>query len=104
MRPVVAGEDETRRQILIYSLLLVLASFAPLGLGIAGWAYLAVAVVFGTVFLERAVKLYRHRQGDLARRAAARLFTYSILYLFFIFAALLVERLFALPRFAGVFA
>jgi protoheme IX farnesyltransferase len=63
-----------------------------------------VAVVFGTVFLERAVKLYRHREGDLARRAAARLFGYSILYLFVIFAALLVERLLALPRFAGVFA
>jgi protoheme IX farnesyltransferase len=104
MLPVVAGEDETRRQILIYSVLLVLASFAPLGLGIAGWSYLAAAAVFGTVFLERAVRLYRHREGDPARRAAARLFGYSILYLFAIFAALLVERLLALPRFAGVFA
>jgi protoheme IX farnesyltransferase len=104
MLPVVAGERETRRQILAYSLLLVLTSFTPLGVGIAGWTYSAAAALLGAVFLERAVRLYRHREGDLARRSAAGLFGYSILYLFALFAALLIEHVFALPRVAGVFA
>jgi heme o synthase len=99
MLPVTAGEGETRRQILIYSILLVLSSAAPLFLGIAGWIYLLAALALGAVFLERAGQTYRRRQGEAARKAAASLFGFSILYLFALFAALGLERLLALPLF-----
>jgi protoheme IX farnesyltransferase len=102
MLPVTAGEGETRRQILIYSLLLVLSSFAPLLLGIAGWIYLTASLVLGVLFLERAWHTFRYRQGERARKSAALLFGFSILYLSAIFAALVVEHLFALPLFPSL--
>ena len=99
MLPVTAGEGETRRQILIYSVLLVLSSTAPLILGVAGWIYLIAALGLGAIFLERAWRTYRHRQGGAAREAAASLFGFSILYLFVLFAAVGVEQLLSLPLF-----
>jgi heme o synthase len=102
MLPVTAGEGETRRQILFYSVLLVLSSLAPLLLGIAGWIYLIASLALGARFLERAWRTYRHRQGERARKSAASLFAFSILYLFALFAALVVERLFALSVFPSL--
>lgn len=102
MLPVTAGEGETRRQILIYSVLLVLSSFVPLFLGIAGWIYLTVSVVLGALFIERAWQTFRHRQGEHARKSAASLFGSSILYLSAIFGALVMERLLALPVFPAM--
>jgi protoheme IX farnesyltransferase len=88
MLPVVAGKAKTRQQILIYTLLLVPLSFAPPVLGMAGILYSAAAAVMGAGFLLLAVQVRRER-GD---RAARRLFLFSILYLFVLFAALIVER------------
>ncbi len=88
MLPVVAGKAKTRQQILIYALLLVPLSFAPPVLGMAGIVYSAAAAVMGAGFLLLAVQVRRER-GD---RAARRLFLFSILYLFVLFAALIVER------------
>ncbi|MGH6927481.1 MAG: heme o synthase [Dongiaceae bacterium] len=88
MLPVVAGKAETRRQILIYTSLLVPLSFAPLVLGMAGMAYAAVVSVMGACFLLLAVRVLRERGG----RAARRMFRFSILYLFVLFAALIIER------------
>jgi protoheme IX farnesyltransferase len=93
MLPVVAGADETRRQILLYSIILVPLTFLPPLLGSAGWLYAGVAVVLGTVFLAHAATVYRRRRGVVAKRAAKRLFVYSILYLFMIFALIIAERL-----------
>ena len=93
MLPVVAGKTETRRQILIYTSLLVPLSFAPLVLGTAGMAYGTVAAVMGAAFLLLAVRVLRERGG----RAARYMFRFSIVYLFVLFAALMVEHtLFAL--------
>jgi len=89
MLPVVAGEAETRRQILIYSLLLVPVALAPWGLGFAGPLYLAVAVLCSAVFTFAAVALWR--RADSA--AAKRMFALSIPYLFLLFASLIGERL-----------
>ncbi len=88
MLPVVAGEAKTKQQILIYSLLLVPLSFAPAVLGMAGIAYSAAAAVMGAYFLLLAVRV-RREPGE---RAARRMFRFSILYLFVLFAALIVER------------
>jgi protoheme IX farnesyltransferase len=88
MLPVVAGKGETRRQILIYTSLLVPLSFAPLVLGTAGLAYGAVVAAMGAGFLLLAVRVLRERGG----RAARHMFRFSILYLFVLFAALMIEH------------
>jgi len=92
MLPVVSGGDETRRQILIYSLLLVPMAISPAFIGLGGPLYLAASVVLGVVFLALAWVVYRVREGRAADTAARRLFTFSILYLFLLFAVLLGEH------------
>jgi protoheme IX farnesyltransferase len=90
MMPVIAGRAATTRQILVYALLLVPTSLLPCAFGFAGPLYGAIAVVSGTVFILRALRLRRSREAD--RRAAYGLFMYSISYLFLLFAALLVDH------------
>ncbi|HMM13266.1 MAG TPA: heme o synthase [Parvibaculum sp.] len=103
MLPVVAGEAETRRQILIYSALLVPVTLAPGFLGFAGIFYTAFAAVLGALFLVFAFRVFRTR-ADTAEekktqdKAAKQLFAYSILYLFLVFSTLLVEQGFGLAR------
>jgi len=106
MMPNVAGAKSTRRQILIYSLLLVPLCVAPAFTGLGGKAYLAVSVLGGAGFLGLAWRLFRSRAGDapgerkdglydvkLEARTARNLFAYSILYLTLLFATLLTEHL-----------
>jgi heme o synthase len=88
MLPVVAGKAETKRQILIYTFLLVLVSFAPLVLGIAGIGYGVTAAGMGAYFLLLAVRVL----GERGAGAARLMFRFSILYLFVLFAALVIER------------
>jgi heme o synthase len=90
MLPVVAGRAATTRQILIYSVLLVLASALPWVLGFGGTVYGAIAVICGSLFLLLAHRL--NRSGSADRRGARRLFVFSILYLFVLFAALLIDH------------
>jgi protoheme IX farnesyltransferase len=87
MLPVIAGRTATTRQILIYSILLVSASILPWAFGIAGAIYGVAAVAFGGIFVRLAWRLRKSAQND--RRAAQRLFAFSIFYLFVLFAALL---------------
>jgi heme o synthase len=95
MLPVVAGADETRRQILLYSVLFVAMTVAPFATGLAGLAYLATAVVSGAVFMALAINVYRVREGAVADRVAKRLFLFSILHLFGLFAVMLAEHVVA---------
>jgi len=90
MLPVVAGRAATTRQILIYSGLLALASELPWVLGFAGTVYGVIAAICGALFLLLALQLNRSIEAD--RRAAHRLFVFSIFYLFALFAALLVDH------------
>ena len=90
MLPVVAGRAATTRQILIYSGLLALASELPWVLGFTGTIYGAIAAICGALFLLLAFQLNRRIEAD--RRTAHRLFVFSILYLFVLFAALLVDH------------
>lgn len=91
MLPVVAGLAETRRQILIYSVLLVPLAVAPYFVGLAGVTYLTFSLVLGAIFLWLAVKVYRTTEGREADKVAKQLFWFSILYLYLLFAVLLVE-------------
>jgi protoheme IX farnesyltransferase len=93
MLPVVAGPDETRRQILLYSLVLTPLAVAPYFVGLGGIIYLATSVALGLVFLYFAWKVWRVRDGREADHAAKRLFTFSIFYLFLLFAVILGEHL-----------
>ena len=90
MMPNVAGDESTRTQILIYSVLLAGIGLLPWALGYAGPAFAVAAVLLGAEFVRRAALLWRHRDAD-NHRAAKRLFGYSILYLFGLFGVRLVE-------------
>ncbi len=90
MLPVVAGEVVTRRHILLYTLLLVPVAIAPWPLGFAGALYGVTSVVTGAIMLWLAWQVFRERRPD--ERACRNLFAFSILYLFLLFAVLLVER------------
>jgi heme o synthase len=90
MLPVVAGRAATTRQILIYSLLLAPTSVIPWALGFAGRLYGLTAVVSSAIFVLLAFRLHMSLEAD--RRAAHRLFVFSISYLFLLFAALLADH------------
>jgi len=91
MLPVVAGPDATRLQILLYTIVLVAVAFAPWPLGYFDAVYGATSLVLGAGMLVLAVNVYRRREGKAALRATRKLFTFSILYLFALFAVLLLE-------------
>jgi protoheme IX farnesyltransferase len=91
MLPVVAGRAATARQILIYSVVLVPISLMPWALGFADIVYGAVALTSGVLFVVLAWQLRAANEAN--RRAARRLFAFSILYLFMLFAALLASNI-----------
>ena len=88
MLPVVRGDDETRRQIILYSILLVALTLVLSPFGMMGPLYFVSAVILGGLFIADAVRLWR----DADRPAARRLYLYSILYLFALFTAMAVDR------------
>lgn len=98
MLPVTAGARETRRQVVIYTALLVPLSLAPWLVGFSSPAYAAFAAVLGVMFLRHAIAVLRDSQDEagrsLTRDAPARAcFRFSLSYLFILFAALAVDRL-----------
>ncbi len=94
MLPVTAGAAETRRQILLYTVALLPLSVAPWVLGVVGYIYLSGAMILGLIFLAGAIAVWREgRRPDSGHVAARRLFGFSILYLFILFALLMVDRM-----------
>lgn len=93
MLPNVAGEDRTRLEILVYSLLLAPVGVLPYLIGFASPFYGAVSILLGLAIVYSAIEVFRRRDGDAARRAAMRLFASSVLYLFLLFMVLVIERL-----------
>ncbi|WP_294646437.1 heme o synthase [uncultured Aureimonas sp.] len=91
MLPNVAGERSTRRHIFAYSLILAPIGVVPAVMGFASLAYGVVAAVLGLNFLRLAYKVLRMEDGDVAMVPAKKLFAFSIVYLFALFAWLLVE-------------
>jgi protoheme IX farnesyltransferase len=88
MLPVVAGVERTRQHILAYTLALVPISLLPWGLAVAGNAYGLAALALGAGFVGQAIRLKRER----SERAATRTFRYSIVYLFGLLLALVVDK------------
>jgi protoheme IX farnesyltransferase len=88
MLPVVSGEAETRRQIVIYTagLALLCVALAPLGLGVI---YLGSALALNGVFLWFAIRLY----VQPSKRVARQTFFFSLWYLALLFAAAVVDRI-----------
>jgi len=89
MLPVVAGRAATKRQILVYSVLLVAAAALPWVIGAAGTIYTLASSLCGAVMIPLAIRLDRSRYPD--PRLARRLFAFSIVYLFVLFTALLAD-------------
>jgi protoheme IX farnesyltransferase len=94
MLPVVSGAAETRRQILLYSIVLLPVGMSPWLLGYAGAVYGVTALVAGALMVALAWRIYAARAGS-----EKQLFAFSILYLFLLFAVLLVES--GVSRFLG---
>jgi protoheme IX farnesyltransferase len=93
MLPVVAGERATRRQIWFYTAIMAAAALAPVLLRLTGIVYGSVALAGTAVFVALAFQVYRSRETDPARmKPERRLFKYSILYLFLLFGAVVVDR------------
>lgn len=95
MMPVVAGETATRHQILLYSVILLPVGMAPYFLGYATLWYGVAAGLMGAAFLYYAARVWQHREGEPARKAALSLFKFSLLYLAGLFAWLLGENVVA---------
>jgi protoheme IX farnesyltransferase len=98
MLPVVAGKRETRRQIVIYSVLMSVLGVVPYFLGVVGPVYAAMAALLGFVFVAGSLAVWRDGAApdadkpDFAEPAAKRLFGYSIVYLFLLFGLMLLDR------------
>jgi protoheme IX farnesyltransferase len=88
MLPVTHGNEFTRLQILLYTLVLLAATLLPFVYGMSGWLYLAAALVLGVAFFGYAWKLWREYSEALARRT----FRFSIWHLALLFAALLLDH------------
>ena len=87
MMPVVRGERETRRQILLYTLLLYAISQLPFCAGAFGGVYLAASMVLGLAFVAGALWLFRRAD----RRTALRLYLFSLAYLALLFGAMVAD-------------
>jgi heme o synthase len=88
MLPVVAGARETKRQMLIYTILLLPIGVAPTLLGVAGWIYGGASLGLGLLFVLAAIRVLK----DESARSAWTMLGYSILYLFALFALLMFDR------------
>lgn len=88
MLPVTHGDQFTKLHLLLYTFMLAAATLLPVAVGMAGWFYLGAVVILNSVFINFAIRLYRHYTDALSRRT----FNFSILYLALLFAALLVDH------------
>ena len=93
MMPNVAGEKSTRHQVFGYSLVLLATVMAPAALGLVGWTYGVSAFVLSAIFVALAARVGFRTAGEGdALKPEKQLFAYSIVYLFLIFAAVVVDR------------
>jgi protoheme IX farnesyltransferase len=102
MLPNVAGPAATRRQILLYTLVLAPFAVLPALMGFASPVYGVVAAVSGGAMILYAVRLLRAPDTQALRKACGKLFGFSILYLFLLFAVLLAEQLVGVGRIEGL--
>jgi heme o synthase len=104
MMPNVSGRTETKKQILIYNVLLMPTVLLPLVTGIGGWVYGIGALALTSKFLWHAIVLYRTTERSVEEdKASKKLFGTSIYWLFALLGLILIEQLFNLPVFAAWF-
>lgn len=101
MLPNVKGANRTRRDILLYSLLLAPLGLGPWVTGLTSLAYGIAASALGGLMVVFSIRVYRNGEGQRADRCAKQLFAFSILYLFLLFAGIVGERVFVLLPFAA---
>lgn len=93
MMPNVAGEKSTRRQIFVYSLVLLAIAMAPVAFGLAGWIYGGPALLLSLMFVLLSAKVGFRTEGEGdTMRPEKRLFAFSIVYLFVIFGLIVADR------------
>jgi protoheme IX farnesyltransferase len=93
MLPVVAGIQNTRLQILLYSITVAIAGIAPYALGLTGLIYGVSAIVLNAIFLFLAVAIFANRAEEVSgMKPERRLFAFSILYLFALFSAVVIDH------------
>ena len=102
MLPNVAGPDETRKQILLYTLVLLPLTFLPALFGVGGLLYVIGVALLSAMFLYYAINVYRIREGAAGTRACKKLFGFSILWLFLVFALIPLEHVLDLPSLPSV--
>ncbi len=88
MLPVVAGKTETKKQMILYTVLLIPLAIAPVWFGFVGWVYGVAAGLLGLIFLAAALAVW----FDRTDRSAKRMFGYSIFYLFALFAVMVADN------------
>ncbi|VTZ26347.1 Protoheme IX farnesyltransferase [Methylocella tundrae] len=101
MLPNVKGADRTRRDIQLYAFILAPLGLAPWLIGFASPVYGLLAFVLGVLMLFHAARVYLVRDGDQANRFAMRMFAFSIIYLFLLFAEIVGERTLAMMQIAA---
>ena len=95
MLPVVAGLETTRRQAFLYALPMAAAAILPWPLGLTGWIYGLASVALNAIFLVLAAAVLANKTSDPAvMKPEKRLFAFSIVYLFALFAALVIDAWF----------
>ncbi|WEK06793.1 MAG: heme o synthase [Candidatus Devosia phytovorans] len=93
MMPNVKGNQSTKVQIFVYTLILAASAMLPTVLGFAGWVYTTVAVITGVSFSWFAWRLLMTREDVAMRKSARSLFNYSLSYLFIVFFAFMTDNL-----------
>ncbi len=91
MLPVAQGETETRRQILLYTVLLYMITQLPFCAGALGPFYLIASILLGLLFIAGALRLYRSGSPAAQRRDALRLYLFSLAYLALLFGAMVID-------------
>jgi protoheme IX farnesyltransferase len=91
MLPVVAGDTETRKQILLYTLQMIAITLLLFAFQLMGWIYFVAALLLNALFLARALKLWRLPETDKA--LAKRLYKFSQSYLALLFFAMVLDKI-----------
>jgi protoheme IX farnesyltransferase len=88
MLPVTHGNEFTRLQVLLYTIVLMASCLMPFAYGMSSWVYLTAAVILSVMFIGYAWALWRNYSDELARKT----FKFSLIHLSVLFAALLVDH------------
>tara|TARA_B100000029_G_scaffold149492_1_gene144748 strand:+ start:243 stop:1148 length:906 start_codon:yes stop_codon:yes gene_type:complete len=93
MLPVTSGIKKTKLNIFIYSLILFPIAISPYFLNFSGLTYLTIATILSLYYIIISYRLFKEKNSNIEKKIAAKLFTYSILYLFLIFSSILLDRI-----------